>query len=66
MSDNPMKYPIGSDEVVEEVHAIRKQIAEEFNYDFQKLGDHLIRLQAQHPERLVHAVPKTEPEPQEI
>lgn len=64
MNDTPNKYPLGYDEIVEEVHAIRKEIAEEFNYDFKKLGDHLMRLQEQHPELLVSEVPKPEPEPQ--
>jgi len=62
MIDTSYKYPLGYDEIVEEVHAIRKEIAEEFNYDFEKLGEHLMRLQEQHPESLVSEVPKTEPE----
>ena len=53
------------DEFVEEIHKIRKQIAEECDNDFQKIGERLMRLQEQHPERLVNEVPKTEPEPQQ-
>jgi hypothetical protein len=64
MNESPYKFPLGSDEIVEEVHAIRKKIAEEFNYDFQRLGEHLMRLQEQHPERLTDHVPKTVPEPE--
>jgi hypothetical protein len=64
MNDISYRYPLGYDEIVEEVHAIRKQIAEEFNYDFEKLGEHLMRLQEQHPEHLVYDVPPTEPEPE--
>jgi hypothetical protein len=53
------------DEFVEEIHDIRKRIVAECNNDFQKLGERLMRLQEQHPERLVYEVPKTEPEPQQ-
>jgi hypothetical protein len=51
------------DEIVEEVHAVRKKIWEECGGDFQKLGERLMRLQEEHPENLVYEVPKTEPEP---
>jgi hypothetical protein len=54
-----------SDEFVEEIRDIRRQIAEECDCDFKKLADRFIRLQEQHPERLVFEVPKTEPEPQQ-
>jgi hypothetical protein len=53
-----------TDEFVEEIHEIRKRIAEECGNDIQKIGERLMRLQEQHPERLVTNVPKTEPEPQ--
>jgi hypothetical protein len=53
------------DEFVEEIHAIRKRIAEECDYDFQKIGERLMRLQEQHPERLVYEVPKSEPDLQQ-
>ena len=52
-----------SDEFVDEIHEIRRQIVEECDCDFQKLGERLMRLQEQHPEWLVYEVPKTEPEP---
>lgn len=64
MNGASYKYPLGCDEIVDEVHAIREKIAEEFNFDFEKFGNHLMRLQEQHPELLVSEVPKTEPEPQ--
>jgi hypothetical protein len=51
------------DEIVEEVHAARRKIWEECGCDFHKLVERLMRLQEQHPERLVHKVPKTESEP---
>jgi len=52
------------DEIVEEVSAARKKIAEECDYDFKKLLDRYKRMQAEHPERFVDEVPKTEPEPE--
>ena len=58
------KQPI-IDEIVEEVHAARKIIAEECNYDFKKLLDRYERMQAENPEDLAYEVPKTEPEPQQ-
>jgi hypothetical protein len=57
---------VDEDEIVAEIHAVRKKIWEECGCDFQKLGEHLMRLQEQHPERLVNEVPKTEPEPQRM
>ena len=53
------------DAFVEEIHEIRKRIVEECGCDFRKLGERLMRLQEQHPERLVREVPKTESEPQQ-
>ncbi len=53
------------DEYVEEIHDIRKRIVEECDCDFHKLGERLMLLQKQHPERLVDEVPKTESEPQQ-
>ena len=54
-----------SDEFVEEIHEVRKRIAEECDNDFKKLAEGFIRLQEQHPEQLVFEVSKTEPEPQQ-
>ena len=54
---------VDEDEIVAEVHAVRKKIWEECGCDFQKLGEHLMRLQEQHPELLVDHVPKSDPEP---
>ncbi len=53
------------DEIVEEVHAARKQIAEQCDYDFDKLLARYERMQAENPRDLAHEVPKTEPEPRE-
>jgi hypothetical protein len=47
------------DPIVEEIHAIRERICEECNYDFDKLTERYVRLQKEHPELLVHQVPKT-------
>lgn len=52
-----------TDEFVEEIHKIRARIAEECGYDFQKLGERLMRLQEQHPDQLVYEIPKSDPEP---
>jgi hypothetical protein len=51
------------DEILAEVHAARKKIAEECEYDFKKLVAHYKRMQAEHPELLVDEVPKSDPEP---
>jgi len=53
------------DEIIEEIHAVRKQIAKECGYDFKRLLERYKRLQAEHPEDLVDEVPKTEPEAQQ-
>jgi hypothetical protein len=49
-----------TDEIVEEVHAVRKRIWEECGGDFKKLVEQLIQSQEQQPERLVHEVPATD------
>jgi hypothetical protein len=51
------------DEIVEEIHAARKKIAEECGYDFKKLVERYKRMQAEDPEGLVDFVPKSDPEP---
>jgi hypothetical protein len=48
------------DPVAEEIYEIRKNICEECDYDFQKLGEQIRKLQEQRPELLVRHVPKTE------
>ena len=53
------------DEILEEVYAARKKIAEECDYDFKKLVARYERMQAENPEGLVCEVPKTEPETQQ-
>ena len=55
-----------TDEIVEEIHAARKKIAEECDYDFKKLLARYERMQAENPADLVYEVPKTEPERQQI
>jgi hypothetical protein len=49
-----------TDEIVEKVPVARKKIAEECGCDFRKLVDRLMRLQEEHPERLVDKAPKTD------
>ena len=48
------------DPIVEEIHAIRKKICEECDYDFHRLTERYQKLQKQHPELLVSKVPKAE------
>ena len=52
------------DAFVEEIHAIRRRIAEECGNDIHKIAERFRRLEAEHPERLVHEVPRTKPEPE--
>ncbi len=58
-----MKPSLYEDEIVADIHAVRKKIWEECGCNFQKLCERLMRLQEQHPELLVDHVPKSEPEP---
>ena len=51
-----------SDRVVEEVHAVRRKISEECDFDLEKLGEYYMRLQDEDPANLVTEVPPTEPE----
>ncbi|MBN2581293.1 MAG: hypothetical protein JXB10_20095 [Pirellulales bacterium] len=48
------------DEILEEIYEIRRQIAEECDYDMHKIGEYFMQWQKQHPEHLVREVPKTE------
>ncbi|MGD0652794.1 MAG: hypothetical protein ABSA16_00485 [Thermoguttaceae bacterium] len=48
------------DPIIEEIHAIRKKICEECDYDFNRLTERYIKLQQQHSELLVRQVPKAE------
>jgi hypothetical protein len=50
------------DQFVEEIHAVRRRIAEECDNDMHKIAEHFRQLEAEHPERLVHEVPRTEPD----
>lgn len=52
------------DAFVEEIHAIRRRIAEEFGNDLHKIAASFRQLEAEHPERLAHDVPRTKPESQ--
>jgi hypothetical protein len=49
-----------SDAIVEEIHAIRKKIAEECDHDIQKIGEYFMQWQKTHPELLVRNMPKAE------
>jgi hypothetical protein len=41
------------DPIVEEIHAIREQIARDFDYDMKRIMDHLRAEEAKHPGRLI-------------
>jgi hypothetical protein len=49
-----------TEKIVEEIHAIRRKTSEECDYDFQKLGEYYMQLQAKHPERVLYNMPETE------
>lgn len=51
-----------SDRIVEEVHAVRRKISEECDFDLEKLGAYYMRLQDEDPVNLVAEVPATESE----
>jgi len=52
-----------TDDIVDEIHAVRRKIAEECDHDFKKLGDRYRKTQDEHPELMVTDVPETVPEP---
>jgi hypothetical protein len=49
-----------SDEFVEEIHEVRRRIAEECDYDLEKIGEYFIELQKRFPERLVNKISQVE------
>ncbi|MFZ1937395.1 MAG: hypothetical protein WCB27_14105 [Thermoguttaceae bacterium] len=48
------------DEIIAEIRAARRKIAEECGYDFDKLVERYKRMQAENPENLVDKVPKSD------
>ncbi len=50
-----------TDKTVDEVHAVRRKISEECDFDLEKLGEYYMRLQEEDPANLVAEVPATEP-----
>jgi hypothetical protein len=46
------------DPIIDEIHAIRKKICEECDYDFRRLTERYQKLQEQHPKLIVNKVPK--------
>ena len=52
-----------SDRIVEEIHAVRRKISEECDFNLDKLGEYYMRLQDEDPANLVAEVPLTEPKP---
>jgi hypothetical protein len=53
---------IDEDEIITEIRAVRRKIAEECDYDFDKLVERYKRMQAENPENLVDEVPKSDEE----
>ena len=51
-----------SDEFVEEIHEVRRRIAEECDHDLNKIGAYFMELQKRFPERLINKIPQTEAE----
>jgi hypothetical protein len=51
-----------SDEFVEEIHVVRRQIAEECDHDLEKIGVYFMELQKRFPDRLIRQVAQAEPE----
>jgi hypothetical protein len=49
-----------TDSFVEEVRTTREKIAEQFGFDLDKIGAYYMRLQEEHPERLVRREPPRE------
>jgi hypothetical protein len=52
-----------SDEFIDEINAIRRQMMEECGHDLKKLGELIKRSQEEDPDNLVSEVPPTETEP---
>ena len=42
-----------TEDIVDEIHAVRRKIAEECDHNFKKLGDRYRRIQDEHPELVV-------------
>jgi hypothetical protein len=63
MNDEAENDEAVNDDILEEVYAARRRIAEECDYDFDKLLARYKRMQAEDPEGLVDHVPKSDPKP---
>jgi hypothetical protein len=44
------------DPIVEEIHEIRRQIAEECDFDMDKIFEMLKKMEAEHPERMARDI----------
>ena len=49
-----------SDEFVEEIHEVRRRIAEECDHDMRKIGELFMELQRRFPERLINKISQVE------
>jgi len=52
-----------TDEIVEEIHSVRRKIWEACDCNFKKLTERYMRLQEEHPELVVWQVPRPAPTP---
>lgn len=50
-----------SDPILREVHRMKDAFAREFDYDVEKIFEHLREEAKKHPERMARLVPKTAP-----
>ena len=51
--ENANVNPIPPDPLIDEIRAIRAEIAQQFDNDVDKLCDHLQELERQHPDRIL-------------
>jgi hypothetical protein len=49
------------DKAIEEVHAVRKQISEDYRHDIKTFLEHYRELESQYKERLVYQFPPLKP-----
>jgi len=52
-----------SDPILREVHRMKDQFARQFDYDVEKIFEHLREEAKKHPERMARLVPKSAPLP---
>jgi hypothetical protein len=55
MSNNEGKFHDDGEDLIDEIRAVRHRISAEFGHDPEKLIAYLMKLQEEHPERLIRA-----------